>query len=147
MDTLTDLYNEQIVPLDQELEKQASVMVKQAEEEEFAGRIMARGFADELNKLAAPMAFPPGGTGVSGGSAAFKAQKAKKPGGTQMAEAPKTTQANFKGSTVTARKPQTRQGAMAHAKGIANMAKGVGGGLGGFGAKKPARLAGGPPKL
>ena len=29
-------------------------MVKQAEEEEFAGRIMARGFADELNKLAAP---------------------------------------------------------------------------------------------
>ena len=53
MNTLTDLYNQQLVPLDQELEKQASVMVKQAEEEEFAGRIMARGFADELNKLAA----------------------------------------------------------------------------------------------
>lgn len=52
MDTLTDLYNEQIVPLDQELEKQASEMIKQAEEEEFAGRIMARGFADEMNKLA-----------------------------------------------------------------------------------------------
>ena len=54
MDTLTDLYNQQLVPLDQELEKQASAMVKQAEEEEFAGRIMARGFAAELNKLAAP---------------------------------------------------------------------------------------------
>jgi len=54
MDTLTELYNTQIVPLDDELEKEAAVMVKQAEEEEFAGRIMARGFADELNKLAAP---------------------------------------------------------------------------------------------
>jgi len=58
MDSLTELYNQQIVPLDHELEKQATEMVKQAEEEEFAGRIMARGFADELNKLAGdPMAL------------------------------------------------------------------------------------------
>jgi len=53
MDNLTDVYN-QFSAIDDELEKQASEMVKQAEEEEFAGRIMARGFADELNKLAAP---------------------------------------------------------------------------------------------
>jgi hypothetical protein len=53
MDNLTDVYN-QFASIDDELEKQAFEMVKQAEEEEFAGRIMARGFADELNKLAAP---------------------------------------------------------------------------------------------
>lgn len=52
MESLTDLYNQQIIPLDEELEKQATEMVKQAEEEEYAGRIMARGFADELNKIA-----------------------------------------------------------------------------------------------
>ena len=51
MDTLTDVYN-QFSSIDEQLEKQASKMVKQAEEEEFAGRIMARGFADEMSKLA-----------------------------------------------------------------------------------------------
>jgi hypothetical protein len=55
MDSLTELYNQQILPLDEELEKQASEMWKQAEEEDAAGRIMARGFADEMNKLSAPM--------------------------------------------------------------------------------------------
>ena len=54
MNTLTELYNQQIVPLDDELEKEASDMLKMAQEHEYAGRIMARGFADELNKLAAP---------------------------------------------------------------------------------------------
>jgi hypothetical protein len=52
MDSLTELYNEQILPLDEEIEKQASEMWKQAEEEDAAGRIMARGFADEMDKLA-----------------------------------------------------------------------------------------------
>lgn len=52
MDSLTELYNQVIVPKDAELEKQAAEMIKQAEEEDAAGRIMARGFADELNKLA-----------------------------------------------------------------------------------------------
>lgn len=37
---------------DAELEKQAAEMIKQAEEEDAAGRIMARGFAAELSKLA-----------------------------------------------------------------------------------------------
>lgn len=54
MNTLTDLYNQAIVPMDEELEKQAAELVKQAEEEDAAGRIMARGFADELHKLAQP---------------------------------------------------------------------------------------------
>ena len=72
MNSLTDLYNEAIVPMDVELEKQATEMVKQAEEEDAAGRIMARGFADELNKIAGneppsptrtatPLAVPGGG--------------------------------------------------------------------------------------
>jgi hypothetical protein len=60
MDTLTELYNSQIVPLDEELEKQAAEFVKQAEEEDAAGRIMARGFADELNKLAMGPSYGPG---------------------------------------------------------------------------------------
>jgi hypothetical protein len=51
MENLTDVYN-QFASIDDELEKQASEMVKQAEEEQFAGLIMARGFADEMNKLA-----------------------------------------------------------------------------------------------
>jgi len=54
MDSLTELYNQAILPMDEELEKQASELYKQAEEEDAAGRIMARGFADELNKLAQP---------------------------------------------------------------------------------------------
>lgn len=52
MNSLTDLYTQALVPMDQELEKQAAELYKQAEEEDACGRIMARGFADELNKLA-----------------------------------------------------------------------------------------------
>lgn len=52
MNSLTELYEQILVPQDQELEKQAGEMLKIAEEEDAAGRIMARGFADELNKLA-----------------------------------------------------------------------------------------------
>lgn len=51
MKSLTDVYN-QVASKDEELEKQAAELVKQAEEEDAAGRIMARGFADELHKLA-----------------------------------------------------------------------------------------------
>lgn len=53
MKNLTDVYN-QVASHDAELEKQAAQMIKQAEEEDAAGRIMARGFADELNKIAQP---------------------------------------------------------------------------------------------
>jgi len=80
MNTLTDLYNQAIVPMDVELEKQATELVKQAEEEDAAGRIMARGFADEMNKLAAPPAPP----------VAAKAWKApgQQPAGTGATAAP-----------------------------------------------------------
>jgi len=62
MESLTELYDQALVPMDNELEKQAEEMWKQAEEEDAAGRIMARGFADELNKLSMPM-----GTGYGHG--------------------------------------------------------------------------------
>ena len=55
MDSLTEFYDTQLVPLDAELEKQAAEMEKQAAEENYCGRIMARGFADELNKIANDM--------------------------------------------------------------------------------------------
>lgn len=51
MRSLTEVYDH-IATKDADLEKQAAVLIKQAEEEDAAGRIMARGFADELNKLA-----------------------------------------------------------------------------------------------
>lgn len=77
MNSLTELYNSALVPLDAELEKQAAAeleqyaveeaeMIKEAEEQDAAGRIMARGFADELEKLAA---------GVPPFVAAMKAKK------------------------------------------------------------------------
>jgi hypothetical protein len=43
----------------EELESSQEEMTKQAAEEEAAGRIMARGFMDELNKLAALPAEKP----------------------------------------------------------------------------------------
>lgn len=52
MQSLQDVYN-QIASQDVELEKRAGELLKQAEEEDAAGRITARGFADELAKLAA----------------------------------------------------------------------------------------------
>ena len=82
MNPLTELYNQQIVPLDDELEKEAAVMVKQAEEEEFAGRIMARGFADELNKLAAPSGNVSIGGPAPAGEQAGRAAARKKGGDT-----------------------------------------------------------------
>lgn len=65
MRTLTEVY-EKVASQDVELEKQAAELVKQAEEEDAAGRIMARGFADELSKLAeSPFALStPGQTGA-----------------------------------------------------------------------------------
>ena len=49
---LTEFYT-QMVSEEEEHVKQASDMEKMAAEEEAAGRIFARGFVDELNKLAA----------------------------------------------------------------------------------------------
>lgn len=53
MRSLTDVY-ETISSKDAELEKQAGELIKKAEEDDAAGRITARGFADELSKLAGP---------------------------------------------------------------------------------------------
>jgi hypothetical protein len=147
MNSLTDVY-ETISAADGELLEKQAEAIKVAEEEDAAGRIMARGFMDELHKLAAPMAYPPGGTGQSTGSGGFGKIQGAGParGKTPMAEAPR--QVNFsknQGSKVTARAPkpkQTREQAVGHARGIANMAKGVGN----F-AKKPAAKPPGPPKL
>jgi len=61
MSNLTDVYNQLSAADAVYLEKHAA-QVKIAEEEDAAGRIMARGFADELTKLAAgapPVAQPP----------------------------------------------------------------------------------------
>jgi hypothetical protein len=103
MSSLTRVY-EQISARDADmLEKQAAALSKQAEEEkqaaeeEFAGRIMARGFAAELHKLAeadvgrpigsgggtvksAP--FAPAAPGMTGGN---MGRKAGAPGGGGLA--------------------------------------------------------------
>lgn len=50
-ETLTDIYND-ISAHDQEYLEKHAEQIKVAEEEDAAGRIMARGFADELHKLA-----------------------------------------------------------------------------------------------
>ena len=55
---LTELYN-QIADSDEELQKEAAEQEKLAAEEEAAGRITARGFMDELQKLAAPATRAP----------------------------------------------------------------------------------------
>ncbi len=52
MRNLTDIHNQLSVADQVYLEKRAE-QIKIAEEEDAAGRIMARGFADELTKLAA----------------------------------------------------------------------------------------------
>ena len=49
--SLTELYD-QISSADNELQKEAEEMDKLAAEEEAAGRITARGFMDELQKMA-----------------------------------------------------------------------------------------------
>src|SRR5690606_23968516 len=76
MRSLTEVY-EQIQSKDVILEKQAAELLKQAEEEDAAGRIMARGFADELAKLAGA---------YDGGASAFdtgpKGGALQRPGGT-----------------------------------------------------------------
>jgi len=55
MQTLTEVY-EKLASVDptikEQLEQQATELEKTAEEEDAAGRIMARGFADELQKIA-----------------------------------------------------------------------------------------------
>jgi len=49
--SLADLFS-QMEASDETIQKEASELHKQAAEEDAAGRIMARGFMDELNKLA-----------------------------------------------------------------------------------------------
>ena len=60
MSSLTDVYN-QIASADAQLLEKQAAHIKLAEEEDAAGRIMARGFADELQKIAAdaPLPKPP----------------------------------------------------------------------------------------
>jgi len=93
MDSLTDLYNQQIVPLDEELEKQAAEMWKQAEEEDAAGRIMARGFADELSKLAAP--------NLTGGVVQLNKNNEYSVAGQKLSGGPSQTKANWPMSKMT----------------------------------------------
>lgn len=83
MGSLTDIYD-QISAGDAALLEKQAAMIKQAEEEDSAGRIMARGFADELHKLAqGPMAIT--GQRVTGAGASDPAvQRRSAPGG-QMA--------------------------------------------------------------
>lgn len=69
MRSLTEVH-QKIAAQDAELEKQAAEMLKIAEEQEAAGRIMARGFADELHKLAD--AYGSGYDPFSGGRAGRK---------------------------------------------------------------------------
>lgn len=55
MKTLTEVYEKLAAvdkPLQEKHAQEQAVLHKQAEEEDAAGRIMARGFADELHKLA-----------------------------------------------------------------------------------------------
>jgi len=63
MSNLTDVYNQLSAADAVYLEKHAA-QVKIAEEEDAAGRIMARGFADELTKLATPGQQPPPGGSI-----------------------------------------------------------------------------------
>ena len=81
MDSLTEFYDTQLVPLDAELEKQASDMEKQAAEENFCGRIMARGFADELNKIAEGILPMPKGQTIKAKDPALAIGKPAAPGG------------------------------------------------------------------
>ncbi len=60
MPNLTDVY-EMLQRADEPMIKQAEELQKIAEEEDAAGRLMARGFVDELNKLAGA------GPGIMGG--------------------------------------------------------------------------------
>jgi len=82
MRNLTDIHN-QLSAADQVYLEKHAEQIKIAEEEDAAGRIMARGFADELTKLAGPAKSPltntvPGSTGGFGSSSA----SIKAPGGT-----------------------------------------------------------------
>ena len=123
MNSLTDVYDTISAADADLLEKQAEA-IKVAEEEDAAGRIMARGFMDELHKLAQPMAFPPGGKpGNQFGSAAYRALPKRSVGGTQMAEAKPAAVAKVPRRAKQPSAPQTREQAIGHAKGIANMVK------------------------
>nr|NIR12959.1 hypothetical protein [Desulfobacterales bacterium] len=62
--SLVDVLN-QLETADEEMEKEAQEHEKIAAEEEAAGRITARGFMDELNKLAQAMQFKPEKVGPS----------------------------------------------------------------------------------
>lgn len=107
MDNLTDLYNEAILPMDAELEKQAEEMWKEAEEEDAAGRIMARGFADELNKLAQPgQPVPVGGTIKSKPFKVSGATGELKPGKLGTNPSSKITKRNTTTPSASAQTPQ-----------------------------------------
>ena len=81
MDSLTEYYDTLLVPLDAELEKQAAELEKQAAEENYCGRFMARGFADELNKIAEGIIPMPKGETVKVKTPSLAVGKPKAPGG------------------------------------------------------------------
>lgn len=76
MGNLTDVYN-RISAADAEiLEKQATIKIAD-DEEDAAGRIMARGFADEFRKLAGP--YDLAGSGATGGNVGLGSRPVKAP--------------------------------------------------------------------
>jgi hypothetical protein len=60
MSSLTDIYN-RISAQDAGLLEKRAAIIKEAEEQDAAGRIMARGFADELHKIAQTFGGAPSG--------------------------------------------------------------------------------------
>lgn len=78
MRNLTDIHNQLSATDRVYLEKRAE-QIKIAEEEDAAGRIMARGFADELTKLAGP--YTPSSEGPFAGAANPKTNFGKDVGG------------------------------------------------------------------
>lgn len=89
--SLVDIHA-QISEQDVELEKQAAAELEKLAEEDAAGRIMARGFWDEMNKIAGP-----GGFGAQfsqpGGTIKSKNYSTGGPSGPSGAAAPRTIKA------------------------------------------------------
>lgn len=120
--SLVDIHN-RISSADQQLEKQAEAEMQKWAEEDAAGRIMARGFMDELNKLAQgwpsgashpaeakagtvpskpgfTFKMPKGGAGPGLGSSMVSRNLS--PGGPRMARAPQAPAMKFTSPTYTA---------------------------------------------
>ncbi|MHC4644900.1 MAG: hypothetical protein ACYTBJ_05330 [Planctomycetota bacterium] len=88
--SLADLY-EKIATVDVEAEQERTELEKLAAEEDAAGRITARGFMDELNKLAAAMGPLPGMKAMAPQAAKAGAAYAKQQASAMKPPKPATT--------------------------------------------------------